>query len=81
MPPEVDSLVAALASAIEAAELGTVSKFEMDFQASGEIPYRVHVAEEVLPLIGLANVGDVPERTSGFGTSVAQGVGERTSNG
>jgi hypothetical protein len=58
--PKVSNLEEALAAAIVFAQKqveGTVTSIAVDAQASGEYPYRVHIAEEDLPYPGVA-IGD-----------------------
>jgi len=66
-----DKVGAAAAAALDVAGPDLVS-LTIDFQASGECPYRMSVAGEILPLIGLAGVP--PERFTGASdrTPVAQ---------
>lgn len=57
MAKSVDKAVLALVEALEASEIGTIRKVHIDIQASGEYPYRIEVAEEPLPVPGVAKAG------------------------
>lgn len=53
----MDAVAVHLARAIEAAKeagIGTVRSIAVDYQASGEYPFRITVADEDLPVVGLA---------------------------
>ena len=65
---------------VESAE-GKVERITIDVQDSGEHPYRIQVAGETLPVVGVAFVPVVPGDTSNSSSGVAEPKLEATSNG
>jgi hypothetical protein len=63
---DIGKALAAAVSAAEACDLGTVQSLHVDVQDSGELPYRVVVLEEELPIPGVATIPSLrnPEATA-----------------
>lgn len=51
---QIDKAVSRLAKLLEESEIGTVRRVHIDFQESGQHPYRVEIEEDEYPVIGQA---------------------------
>lgn len=68
----LDEAVVAAAKHARAASGGRATGMQIDFQVSGELPYRLFVPDETHPLIGLARTEPGPEETPDLSSSVTQ---------
>lgn len=57
-PERIEDCVVALIEAVLDDTEGTLQSVSIDYQTNGELPFRVMVAEEQLPLVGLATLDD-----------------------
>lgn len=63
----LDEAVAALSGPLRAIAGSDLRGIEVDFQGSGECPYRIHVQGETYPLVGLAREPEESDDTSKTG--------------
>jgi len=61
---QLDDAVAAVAEATRDLTEGAATRITVDFQASGEAPYRIDTPDEQVPLVGLAVVESPPSDTT-----------------
>lgn len=68
-----DAVRGAAEAAIDASG-GTVRSLVIDFQASGELPYRIVTPDEQYPLVGMATIEPQTDPTAQSETNVSDGL-------
>jgi hypothetical protein len=58
---DVKAAVTTLVDAVVSLDEGLVTGIQIDIQPNGELPFRIYIADETLPVAGLASVEVSPE--------------------